>query len=292
MTWSRLLPGAALVTAVGAAAWMSRSAVLAGHWAYLALVCVAGAIGVALLIWSLGGKPAPGVVRAGFRWAAAAAGVGLAVITYWLSPYEADPVPTEVPAVSVSSDGNGILMLPDDARRTGVAFIPGALVDPRAYQRILTPVVQAGYPVYIAKPPLGLAFGVPDVVAAASVAEPLVEDWVVAGHSLGGAVASGQTDSAVGLILLGAYPIDDVSDAQVPVLSISGTNDTLTTAADVDASRQRLPADARFVAIDGGIHAYFGDYGTQRGDGQPAVSRQEAQDQTQRAVINFLGRIS
>jgi hypothetical protein len=291
MTWSRLLPGAALVIAVGAAGWTSRSAVLAGHWAYLALVCVAGAIGVALLIWSLGGKPAPGAVRAGFRWAAAAAGVGLAVITYWLSPYEADPVPPEVPGVSVRSDADGILMLPDEARRSGVAFIPGALVDPRAYQRILTPVVQAGYPVYIAKPPLGLAFGVPDVVAAASAAEPLVEDWVVAGHSLGGAVASGQTDGAVGLILLGAYPIDDVSDAQVPVLSISGSNDTLTTPADVDASRQTLPADARFVVIDGGIHAYFGDYGVQRGDGQPTVSRQEAQDQTQRAVLNFLGRI-
>ena len=43
-----------------------------------------------------------------------------------------------------------------------------ALVDPRAYERIFAPIVDAGYPVLIVKPPLGLAFTVPDAVADAA----------------------------------------------------------------------------------------------------------------------------
>ena len=94
--------------------------------------------------------------------------------------------------------------MPEDPGDTGVTFIPGALVDPRAYERIFAPIVDAGYPVFIVKPPLGLAFTVPDAVADAETAAPEVEQWVIAGHSLGGALASDQLDNAAGLILLGS----------------------------------------------------------------------------------------
>ena len=40
-----------------------------------------------------------------------------------------------------------------------------------------------------------------------------------------------------------------------------------------------LPPTAEFVRIEGAIHSYFGDYGEQRGDGTPTLSRQAAQDQ-------------
>ncbi len=42
------------------------------------------------------------------------------------------------------------------------------------------------------------------------------------------------------------------------------------------------------MVIDGGIHAYFGDYGSQRGDGEPGTTRAQAQAQTQQAVLEFL----
>lgn len=285
---SRLVPGLVMLAAVIASVVKSGSAITAGNPTYLALLVVVGAAGVALCFWAFAGMPKPGTVRALFRWAAAAAGVGLAAVTYWLAPYSATAVPTSAPAVSISSTNTGILMLPTQARRTGVAFIPGALVDPRAYEQILVPIVQAGFPVYIAKPAFGLAFAVPDVVGDAEAAYPLVEQWVVAGHSLGGAVASGQTDQAAGLILLGSYPIDDISSADVPVLSVSGSNDGLSTPEDIEASKADLPEDTEFVVIEGGVHAFFGDYGPQAGDGQPGTTREQAQEQTQQAMIDFL----
>lgn len=285
MTWSRVVAGAALLASVIYATLHSRSALLGGHWAYLVWVVVMAVIAVALLIWAIAGaKPKPGPVRAILRWAAVAFAVGLAALTAWLAPYEADPVPT----AATQTTNTGILLMPDDPGDTGVAFIPGALVDPRAYERIFAPIVAAGYPVFIVKPPMGVAFTVPDAVADAEVAAPEVEQWVIAGHSLGGAVASDQLDNAAGLILLGSYPIGDVSSQEIPVLSVSGSNDAFTTPQDIQASEADLPADTTFVVVEGGIHSYFGDYGLQRGDGSATIDREQAQEQIQEAVLQFL----
>lgn len=288
MIWTRLVPGFLLVLAVLVSTVHSFGALASGHWSYMAVLVLCLLLGALLVVWGARGrKPATGAVRAVLRWAAAAAGAGLAVACWWLAPYPA----TAVPPGATQHSASGIWMGPAGAE-VGVAFIPGALVDPRAYERLLAPVADAGHPVYIAKPPLGLAFGVPDVVAQARAAMPGVTQWVVAGHSLGGAVASRQTQGAAGLILLGAYPIDDISDAAVPVLSVSATNDTLTTPADVARTSDQLPAAATtFVTVDGGIHAYFGDYGSQRGDGEPTISREEQQARTQAAILRFLQRL-
>ena len=223
-------------------------------------------------------------MRAILRWAGAAFAVGVAAVTAWLAPYEADPVPT----AATQTSNTGILLMPEDPGDTGVTFIPGALVDPRAYERIFAPIVDAGYPVFIVKPPLGLAFTVPDAVADAETAAPEVEQWVIAGHSLGGALASDQLDNAAGLILLGAYPISDISSEEIPVLSVSGSNDGLTTPEDVAQSKADLPPGTSFEVVEGGVHSYFGDYGEQRGDGQPGISRAEAQEQIHTAMLDFL----
>jgi pimeloyl-ACP methyl ester carboxylesterase len=288
VTLSRAVPGFALVVAVAAAVVRSGSAITAGHPAYLVWLVVVALLGVGLVTWAFAGStPKSGTLRAAFRWLAAAAGLGLAAATFWLAPYPADPAP---PAATQTSS-TGILLEPDQPGTTGVAFMPGALVDPRAYQSIFEPVVQAGYPVYIAKPPLGIAFTVGDIVADARAADPQVSQWVVAGHSLGGAVVSGQTQDAAGLILLGSFPIGDQSSLDIPVLSISGSEDGLSTPDDIQASKDSLPAGAEYVEIQGGTHAFFGDYGEQRGDGQATISREQAQAQIQQAMLQFLSRI-
>lgn len=285
MTWTRLVPGFALIAAVIAATVKSGDAILHGHWAYLAVLVLAALTGVALLVWGIKGAEPKG--RVVLRWAAAIAGLGVAALCWWLAPYPALAT-SDIPQKSSSS---GILLNPDGDKPTGVAFIPGALVDPRAYENIWAPIAEQGYPVYIAKPAFGLAFSVPDVIAQAQQASPDVTQWVVAGHSLGAAVASRQTDAAAGLILLGGYPISDISDAGVPVLSISATNDALSAPDDIEASKADLPADTEFVVIDGGVHAYFGDYGPQSGDGQPTIERAEQQEQVQAAIQEYLAAL-
>ena len=293
------MPGAALVLAVVAGLLKSGDAVVAGHWAYLTWLIVAALAGGALLWRGVRGSlPRPGAARAVLRWVAAGVGLAFAAATFWLAPYRvqvADMASLDAPpGVVVSSDAGSIRLDPDGERRaTGLAFIPGALVDPRAYIPILTPLAQAGYPVYIAKPPLGIAFLAPGVAASASSAFPDVTGWVMAGHSLGGVVASGQAETGgeAGLILLASYPLGDLSASDLPALSISGSADGLTTPADVEASREILPGDAEFVVIEGGVHAFFGDYGTQAGDGTPGVTREEAQAEIVDAMLAFLGRI-
>lgn len=297
MVWTRIVPGAALVLAVVAALIRSGDTVVAAHWSFAVWLAGAGLVGAALLWWGTGGPdPRPGRTRAVLRWAGAAMGVALAGITFWLAPYRVQVADMAViespPGVTVVSDASSIRLTPaDPPEATGVVFIPGALVDPRAYVPILTPLAQAGHPVHIAKPPLGIAFLAPDVIGRASAASPGVEHWVVAGHSLGGAVGSGQAadGEAAGLILLASYPIGDLSGTDLPVLSVSGSNDGLTTAEDVEASRANLPGDSEFVVIEGGVHAFFGDYGDQAGDGVAQITREQAQAETVGAMMEFLG---
>ncbi|MFD7659742.1 alpha/beta hydrolase [Actinosynnema sp. NPDC059797] len=58
--------------------------------------------------------------------------------------------------------------------------------------------------------------------------------------------------------------------------SISGSADGLTTPADVEAARPLLPADTRHEVVPGAVHAHFGEYGEQPGDGTPTTSREVA----------------
>lgn len=82
-----------------------------------------------------------------------------------------------------------------------------------------------------------------------------------------------------GLVLWAAYPAEgtDLSTLTADVASIFGTRDGLTTLDDINDSRGRLPVDAVYVAIEGGGHAQFGDYGPQAGDNPATISRAEQQ---------------
>ena len=46
-----------------------------------------------------------------------------------------------------------------------------------------------------------------------------------------------------------------------------------------------------FVRIKGAIHAYFGDYGSQRGDGSPTITRKTAQEVIAAETIKLLKMI-
>jgi hypothetical protein len=55
------------------------------------------------------------------------------------------------------------------------------------------------------------------------------------------------------------------------------------------AARDRLPADARHVMLDGVTHAQFGAYGPQEGDGTPTRSDGAARRLIGCTVVNWLG---
>lgn len=89
-------------------------------------------------------------------------------------------------------------------------------------------------------------------------------------------------DKVEGLILLGAYP---VNNAPVDTLVIYGPHDLL-----LDLE-QVAKADQVYEIKDGN-HAYFGDYGEQEGDGKARISREQQQEETVNRIMEFIENIS
>jgi pimeloyl-ACP methyl ester carboxylesterase len=182
---------------------------------------------------------------------------------------------------------------------TGLVLYPGARVDPRAYAPAAKAIAEEGYLVAIAPMPLNLAFFAPGRAAEVMTAFPGIEHWAVGGHSLGGAMAAnfahgnsaaGNAGAVQGLVLWAAYPAggDDLSDAQLAVASIYGTQDGLATAEEIEASRALLPPDTQWTAIEGGNHAQFGWYGPQSGDNEATIGRDEQQARVVTATVQLL----
>ncbi len=80
--------------------------------------------------------------------------------------------------------------------------------------------------------------------------------------------------------------------ADLAVMSVFGTDDGVADPADIEARMPDLPPTTEYVAIDGAIHSYFGDYGLQRGDGIPGVSRQTAQTEIAEASLGLLEELA
>lgn len=183
-----------------------------------------------------------------------------------------------------------------DPHKIGFIFYPGGRVDYRAYAPVLKQIAAQGYPVFLVPVALNLAFF--DIDAAAPVIRnnPEIRAWVVGGHSLGGVAASvfaARTPEVVGIVYWASYPTDDaLKQAGLPTLSISGTRDGLATPEDIAQYKPLMPADARFVVIEGGNHAQFGDYGPQAGDNPASISPQAQWQQIADATAAFLASLA
>ncbi|WP_192796567.1 alpha/beta hydrolase [Serinicoccus kebangsaanensis] len=305
VAWLPLVLGLAGV-AVAAWVWLTRPGVLlAGHPSYLLLVTLVGVAGLALLALSLRPRKRAGGTRRGPAWLPVLARVVLVTISVlvlaavaWLRPFSATPDAAALTAgterVTVTDSSTRITLTPGSEGLTdGLVFQPGARVDPRAYLPVLTEVAGQGHLVVIVKQPLAVGFtalGAPgDIIAD----HPQVDRWSIGGHSLGGVAASAYAEEhpgeVDGLVLWAAYPIGDLSAREdLEVSTIFGSEDGLATPADIEASLDLLPPRTSVIEISGGVHAFFGDYGEQPGDGTPGVAREVAQDHIVRATLELL----
>lgn len=180
---------------------------------------------------------------------------------------------------------------------TAFIFYPGGRVDYRAYSPTAHRIAAQGYLVIIVPMPLNLAvFGI-NRAQDVQTAYPQIRHWAIGGHSLGGSMAArfARTHPAAvqGLALWASYPAasDDLSGADLRVVSIYATLDGLATGEKIDASRRLLPADTTWVQITGGNHAQFGWYGQQAGDNPASISRSDQQDQVVAASLALLERL-
>ncbi len=185
---------------------------------------------------------------------------------------------------------------PEGEPVAGFAFYPGGLVDPAAYTPLMQRLSDGGVLAVIVPMPLELAIFDIDRADQILPAYQQVEHWAIGGHSLGGAMAceyvAAHPEVFDGLVLLASYPADstDLSRADVQTLLIYGSEDAVSGDVFEDAAA-RLPADTVLVEISGGNHAQFGDYGPQKGDGTPSISREKQQRQTAESILSLLGNL-
>lgn len=163
----------------------------------------------------------------------------------------------------------------------GLIFYPGGKVEFTAYAPLLHQLAEEGWTCILVKMPFNLA--VFDMDAADDIPEhfPRIDSWYLGGHSLGGSMAAsfaadendfGQYD---GLVLLGSYSTANLSKSGLEVYSIYGSEDLVLNREKYKKYFSNLPTDTKELVIDGGCHAYFGDYGPQDGDGIPTITAEE-----------------
>lgn len=234
--------------------------------------------------------------------------VGLAVtavfVVWSLIAYRANSVAREATAadhtVAVAyADGIWKFSPATGPISSTLLFFPGALVDPRAYAPLARSVAEAGYQVLLVELPFRGAFGgaeSPELrmrIAAALASIPDYRSVVVGGHSRGAVVASAfaaREPRLAGVVLIGtSHPRDvDLSGLDVPVTKIVGTRDGIASPEKVEQNATLLPAQTRWVWVEGGNHSQFGWYGFQPTDRRSRIPAVEQRTIMTQSVLEFL----
>lgn len=169
-----------------------------------------------------------------------------------------------------------------------LVFYPGGKVATEAYAPIMHELAENGIDCFLVDMPFHMAFfgmnRAQDIMQ-----EYDYKEWYLGGHSLGGAMAANfaadHTDDISGLLLLAAYPTKDLSASDMSVVTVYGSEDGVLNMDKIVAGRELMPEDYKEVCIEGGNHAQFGSYGTQKGDKAATISAEEQWKQTVEAFL-------
>lgn len=200
--------------------------------------------------------------------------------------YRAEDVALDVMAQNsgITVQDNLTILSPTYPTDTALIFYPGAKVEAEAYLPLLDQIRQTGVACILVHMPFHMAIFDADAAQKVIAQFPEYQHWYIAGHSMGGAMASkfaaDHPDQVDGLILLGAYIYGDYPD-----------EDTLTIYGSLNQSvEDNIDYTENIVEIEGGNHAQFGNYGPQKGDLPSAISAEEQQKQTVEAIEAFLAQ--
>ena len=212
----------------------------------------------------------------------------LAGVFFW---YVSDYYRAEDAALEILAQDSGItvqdnltMLSPAAHTDTAMIFYPGAKVEAEAYLPLLDQIRQTGITCILVHMPFHMAIF--DTNAAEDVIDqfPAFQHWYIAGHSMGGAMASqfasDHPDQIDGLILMGAYIYGDYPAEKT--LTIYGSLN--------QSVEDHIDYTENIVEIEGGNHAQFGNYGPQKGDLPAAISAEEQQKQTVAAIEAFLAQ--
>ena len=182
-------------------------------------------------------------------------------------------------------DGKGINDL--------IIFYPGAKVEEIAYAPLMLNLAENGIDTYIVKMPFNLAlFG--KKKADKVIKEYSYKSYYMAGHSLGGAMASSYTattnNDIKALILLASYSTKKIPDG-VKVLSIYGSNDGVLNIKKYNKYKKNIESNLEEHIIQGANHANFGNYGNQKKDKNADISKEQQQEITSHYITEFINNL-
>lgn len=211
--------------------------------------------------------------------------ISVGVFFIWANDYypaEDEVVMAMKGDMSIEEIDNLTILTPDNESEIGIIFYPGAKVQAISYIPLLNKLKDAGYTCALIEMPFNMAIFDSDAADKVFDILPNIKNWYMAGHSMGGAIASDyaskNADKVDGLILMGAYIYGDYPPEKA--LTIYGTfNSNL---------EKNIDYNENIIKIEGGNHAQFGNYGKQKGDPDATISAQEQQDITASAIIEFI----
>ncbi len=127
---------------------------------------------------------------------------------------------------------------------------------------------------------------------------PEIKHWVIGGHSIGGVMAAQYTDKnpemIEGLAFWASYPANstDISDLNIPVVSVYGSREVTVTVASVGERAHLLPEDTVYIRIEGGDHHQFGSYEINPKDHLATTSRVSQHQQIIEVTLAMLSEVS
>lgn len=222
--------------------------------------------------------------------------ISIGSVVYLSDYYHADDIALEAMSdqtnnILIEQDKNVIWFIPENPSY-GMIFYPGGKVEYTAYAPLLRACAEEEILCALVQMPGNLA--VLDANAADGLQQefPDITSWFIAGHSLGGAMAASyaanHSQDFDGLILLAAYSTKELTQTNLRVLSVYGSEDGVMNREAYEGNRQNLPSDTSEIVLNGGCHAQFGSYGPQDGDGVPTISEDEQIRKTTEAILAFI----
>jgi dienelactone hydrolase len=225
--------------------------------------------------------------------------LGLQWATFARAPLPEAVEALESDAQVTVTQGDRLIFSPEvESPTTGFIFYPGGRVDFRGYAPLMRAIASQGYLVVVPKMPFNIAAFGPNAADEIIVSYPNIDQWVIGGHSVGGTMAASYTDNhsaAIdGLAIWASYPADnvDLSDLDIPVISIYGSRELRVNDASVGERQHLLPENTLYIRIEGGDHHQFGSYEINSEDHLATTSRNSQHQQIIQATLALLEIVS
>ena len=193
-------------------------------------------------------------------------------------------------SVTVTTIEKDVLAFVPSEPVAGLIFYPGGKVEYTSYAPLMHALAKKGFLCLLPKMTCNLA--VLEMNAADGLTDhfPEIDIWYIGGHSLGGSMAASYLENNIsdydGLLLCASYSTANLSNSDINVVSIYGSEDNVLNPEKYEESKTNLPSNYTEHLIDGGCHAYFGSYGPQEGDGTPRISEEEQLLETVEVICN------